>query len=118
MPRSSQSTRAGRQSESGAATRQVQTTRSATQRADRRHDGGVTVTIPQPVVDVATAPFVIVGRVLPAKRGLPVYIGLGVLAAVDAVAWPVAAGIGVAYAAIRHWGPQARPPDARRRTSR
>lgn len=117
MPRSSQGTRAGRLSESGAATEHVQTRRSIPRNADRHRDEGVTVSIPRPVVDVATAPFALVGRVLPAKKGLPVYVGLGVLAAADALTWPVAAGIGVAYASMRRWGPQAQRSGPRRETS-
>ncbi|GAA1557942.1 hypothetical protein GCM10009678_46150 [Actinomadura kijaniata] len=70
---------------------------------------GVTVTIPRTVVDAAAAPFAIAGRVLPAKKGLPVYVGLGVLAAGGAIGWPVAAGIGVAYASIRRYGGRQQP---------
>jgi hypothetical protein len=67
---------------------------------------GLSVTIPQPIVDIAMAPFAIAGRVLPAKKGLPLYVGLGLLAVAEIIEWPVAAGIGVGYAAIRRWGPQ------------
>jgi hypothetical protein len=70
------------------------------------HRQGVTITIPRPVADVVTAPFVLAGRVLPAGKGLPLYLGVGVLAAVEIIEWPVAAGIGIGYAAIRKWGPQ------------
>ncbi|MGI8334879.1 hypothetical protein ACRYCC_33415 [Actinomadura scrupuli] len=71
----------------------------------RPHEG-VTLTIPQPIVDITMAPFAIVGRVLPARKGLPLYAGLGVLAIAQVLEWPVAVGIGVGYAAIRRWGPQ------------
>lgn len=73
---------------------------------DVRPHEGVTLTIPQPVVDIAMAPFAIVGRVLPARKGLPLYAGLGALAIAQVLEWPVAVGIGVGYAAIRRWGPQ------------
>jgi hypothetical protein len=52
------------------------------------------------------APFAIAGRVLPARKGLPLYAGLGALAIAEILEWPVAVGIGVGYAAIRRWGPQ------------
>jgi hypothetical protein len=92
-------------------------TRSATtleRASDVRPREGVTLTIPRPIVDVATAPFAIAGRVLPAKKGLPLYVGLGVLAAAEIIEWPVAAGIGVGYAAIRRWGPQGEQARSRR----
>jgi hypothetical protein len=44
-------------------------------------------------------------RAITARNGLPVYIGLGVLAAVDVIEMPVAAAVGVGYAALRRWGP-------------
>jgi hypothetical protein len=74
--------------------------------SDVRPHEGVSVTIPQPIVDIAMAPFAIAGRVLPAKKGLPLYVGLGLLAVAEVIEWPLAAGIGVGYAAIRRWGPQ------------
>jgi hypothetical protein len=73
---------------------------------DVRPREGVSLTIPAPVVDIVMAPFAIVGRVLPAKKGLPLYAGLGALAVAEVLEWPVAAGIGIGYAAIRRWGPQ------------
>jgi hypothetical protein len=82
--------------------------------SDTRPHEGVTLTIPRPIVDIATAPFAIAGRVLPAKKGLPLYVGLGVLAAAEIIEWPVAAGIGVGYAAIRRWGPQGEQASSRR----
>ncbi|WP_051712722.1 hypothetical protein [Spirillospora albida] len=69
-----------------------------------RESENLTVTIPRTVITAASTPFAVAGRVLPAKKGLPVYMGLGALAAGGAIAWPVAAGIGVAYASMRRWG--------------
>ena len=44
-------------------------------------------------------------RVAPMGHGLPVYLGLGGLAALGAVEWPLAAAAGVGFAALRRWGP-------------
>jgi hypothetical protein len=87
---------------SGTATR----TTHPEQVSNGRPHEGVSLTIPQPIVDIAMAPFAIAGRVLPAKKGLPLYAGLGLLAVTEIIGWPVAAGIGIGYAAIRRWGPQ------------
>ncbi|MBT2505700.1 hypothetical protein J7I98_07240 [Streptomyces sp. ISL-98] len=46
-------------------------------------------------------PFAVARRVLPAKGGLPLYLGLGALGAADIIDWPVAIGIGVGYAVLR-----------------
>ncbi|AQA16807.1 hypothetical protein HUF15_34405 [Streptomyces samsunensis] len=48
-------------------------------------------------------------RVLPAKGGLPLYVGLGALGAVEVIEWPVAIGIGVGYAVLRKGGMMAQP---------
>ena len=53
------------------------------------------------------------GRALSARGGLPIYAGLGALAATDVIAWPAAVAAGVGYAVLRWWGPfghQVRPP--------
>jgi hypothetical protein len=99
--------------QSGAAARTARTARPArpeTARPEQVSNGrpheGVSLTIPQPIVDIVMAPFAIAGRVLPAKKGLPLYAGLGVLAVAEIIEWPIAAGIGIGYAAIRRWGPQ------------
>ena len=54
--------------------------------------------------NAAMLPVSVARHVLPAKKGLPLYMGLGVLAAADVLAWPVAAGIGLGYAVLRHDG--------------
>lgn len=67
----------------------------------------VTLTMPSPgkiasgVLDAAMAPVAVARRVLPAKKGLPLYLGLGVLGAAEVLEWPVAIGIGVGYAVLR-----------------
>ena len=66
----------------------------------------VTITIPlDRAIDVAMVPVAAAGRLLSARRGLPVYAGLGVLAVADIIDLPVAAAAGVGYAALRRWGP-------------
>lgn len=48
-------------------------------------------------------PLAVARQVLPAKGGLPLYAGLGALAAVGIVEWPVAAAAGAGYALARFW---------------
>ncbi|MGW7080429.1 hypothetical protein ACWGH2_25375 [Streptomyces sp. NPDC054871] len=57
------------------------------------------------VVDATATPLAAARRALPSRDGLPVYLGLGGLAAIGAVGGPTAAAIGVGYAALRQWGP-------------
>ena len=49
-------------------------------------------------------PLAVARRVLP-RQELPVYLGVGALAVVGAIEWPVAVGAGLGYAALRRWGP-------------
>ncbi|HUK69450.1 MAG TPA: hypothetical protein VLW50_11990 [Streptosporangiaceae bacterium] len=66
----------------------------------------LTINIPMDeAIDVAAFPVKMAGRVLAAKGGLPLYAGLGVLAAAQVIEWPVAALAGVSYAVLRRWGP-------------
>ncbi|MEV6056308.1 hypothetical protein [Streptomyces sp. NPDC052107] len=82
--------------------------------------GGHTITITLPalgqaatrVVTAATVPVATARRLLPAKGGLPLYAGLGVLAVVGALEWPVAAGVGIGYAVLRSNGLLTRPGTA------
>ncbi|MFF8812726.1 hypothetical protein [Streptomyces pactum] len=68
-----------------------------------------TVTVPVPslgavadgALHAATFPVALARQVLPAKKGLPLYLGLGVLGAADVLDWPVAFGIGIGYAVLR-----------------
>ena len=45
-------------------------------------------------------------RVLP-ENGTPVYLGIGALALVDLIDWPVALAAGLGYYALKRW----RPPE-------
>ncbi|GGO82653.1 hypothetical protein [Wenjunlia tyrosinilytica] len=80
------------------------------QRRTAGHDGhDITVHIPvdrmaHKAADAAMLPVAVAGRVLPAKGGLPVYIGLGALGAAGVIEWPVALGIGAGYAILRRTG--------------
>jgi hypothetical protein len=56
------------------------------------------------VVNAAAIPVATVRRVLPVKGGLPLYAGLGALAVAGALEWPVAVGVGIGYAVLRHNG--------------
>ncbi|WP_312005214.1 hypothetical protein [Streptomyces sp. B1866] len=75
-------------------------------------DGQHSITLPVPSLDqvatgvanVALLPMAVARRVLPAKRGWPLYAGLGVLGVAEVIEWPVAVGIGVGYAALRRGG--------------
>ncbi|MBP8533509.1 hypothetical protein [Streptomyces sp. MK37H] len=62
---------------------------------------------------VAMKPIEVARRVLPAKGGLPLYVGLGALGAVEVIEWPVAVGIGVGYAVLRKGGIMAEPSEQR-----
>lgn len=48
-------------------------------------------------------PIAVARHVLPAKGGIPLYAGLGALAAVGVIEWPVAAAAGAGYALARRW---------------
>ncbi|MDN3296112.1 hypothetical protein QWM81_19015 [Streptomyces ficellus] len=86
-----------------------------------KHEGGRTITFTVPSLDrvasgaanAALLPVAAARQVLPAKRGLPVYIGLGVLGAADVIEWPVAIGLGVGYAVLRRRGGLTPPPPQR-----
>jgi hypothetical protein len=80
--------------------------------AAEQHGRTVTVTVPDRAVDIAMLPVAAGRRVLTAKSGLPVYVGLGVLAVADVIGLPVAAAAGVGYAVLRRWGPLHPSPQA------
>jgi hypothetical protein len=74
--------------------------------------GGYTVTVTLPVEQVVAVantmvkvPVSVARRVIPTGGGMPVYLGLGGLAMVGAVEWPLAAAAGLGFAALRRWGP-------------
>lgn len=71
---------------------------------------GVLGTAGRQAVDLASMPVTAARRVLDQRGGLPVYVGAGALAAVGAIGWPVAAGVGAGYAALRRWGSQLPEP--------
>lgn len=65
-----------------------------------------TITIPDRPVDAVMLPVAAARRVLSGRNvGLPVYVGLGVLAVADVIDPPLAAVTGVGYAIMRRWGP-------------
>lgn len=78
----------------------------------------VTVTIPDRAIDIAMLPVAAGRRLLAGRSGLPVYVGLGVLAVADIIELPVAAAAGVGYAALRRWGPLHPPRPEVRRSAR
>ncbi|MEV6112612.1 hypothetical protein AB0L59_08795 [Streptomyces sp. NPDC052109] len=88
------------------------TTGGTAQHTANEHDGH-TITIPLDSVAHAAqkavaVPVAAAQRILPAKGGLPLYVGLGALALAGVLEWPVAAGIGIGYAVLRRGG--ALPP--------
>ena len=83
-----------------------------TQRTRVRKAYTVKVTVPPldhavvgTAVGAVRAPVTVARRVAPVAHGLPVYLGLGGLAAVGVVEWPIAAAAGAGFAALRRWGP-------------
>ncbi|MFF7651169.1 hypothetical protein ACFZCY_15165 [Streptomyces sp. NPDC007983] len=64
--------------------------------------------------NVALMPIAAARRVLPAKGGLPLYAGLGVLGVAEVIEWPVAVGVGVGYAVLRRGGVMAPPSETRK----
>jgi hypothetical protein len=55
---------------------------------------------------IVMTPVAMARRVLPAKGGIPLYAGLGALAVVGIIEWPVAAAAGAGYALARRWARQ------------
>ncbi|MER7111132.1 hypothetical protein [Streptomyces sp. NPDC000229] len=86
------------------------TTPSPTQ--NQASTGGRTISFTVPSLDrvangaanAAMLPVAAARQVLPAKGGLPLYLGLGALGVADVIEWPVAIGIGVGYAVLRRGG--------------
>lgn len=75
----------------------------------------ITITVPSPdrlatgAMNAVLLPVALARRILPAKHGLPLYAGLGLLGATDVIEWPVAVGIGIGYAVLRGSGVLAPP---------
>ncbi|MFH8369338.1 hypothetical protein [Streptomyces sp. NPDC018031] len=63
-------------------------------------------------MNAAMFPVAVARQVLPRKKGLPLYLGLGALGAAEVIEWPVAVGIGVGYAVLRGHGLPAGPGTA------
>ena len=77
----------------------------------------LTINIPlDEAIEMAEFPVRLTGRMLSSKGGIPLYAGLGILAAAQIIEWPVAAAAGVGYAVLRRWGPL-RPPHPAARNS-
>jgi hypothetical protein len=71
------------------------------------HDVTVTIPVERAVETAAKAvalPIATAQRVLPAKGGLPLYLGLGALGIAGVLEWPIAIGVGVGYAVLRGGG--------------
>lgn len=80
--------------------------KTASAPAGEAHGRELTITIPDRPVDVVMFPVAAARRVLSGRKvGLPVYVGLGVLAVADVIDPPLAAVTGVGYAIMRRWGP-------------
>jgi hypothetical protein len=84
------------------------------ERAERPVPGAITLSFPMDqVVTAATAvarlPLDAARKMAPSRvngmKGVPVYLGIGGLAVVGVVEWPLAAAAGAGYAALRRWGP-------------
>lgn len=87
------------------------------------HGRGVTITIPDRPLEAVMLPVAAARRVLTGRNtGLPVYVGLGVLAVADVIDPPLAAVTGLGYLVLRRWGPlrpKGEAPDgAKTRSSR
>lgn len=93
-----------------------QSARPGASTREHEQDRELTVTIPlDRVAAVVGETLRGAGRALSSLGGLPVYAGLGVLAAADVIAWPAAVTAGLGYAVLRWWGPfghQESPPRA------
>jgi hypothetical protein len=89
-----------------AATTSKTTDTRKTGRSTAKHGGRtVTFTVPRAAVataNVASVPLKTARRVLPAKGGLPLYLGLGAMGIAGVLEWPVAVGVGLGYAVLRN----------------
>ena len=116
-----------RQRTSGSATGETAPPKTATEPRPAAASGAaaasppgraLTITVPlDRAINIAELPVAAAGRVLTAKGGLPIYVGLGVLAVADMIDWPVAAAAGAGYAILRRWGPL-RPAQTAARTQK
>ncbi|MFE1929631.1 hypothetical protein ACFW95_04520 [Streptomyces sp. NPDC059474] len=84
--------------------------------ASHGKDRTVTFTVPRAAMataNVATMPIRTARRILPAKGGLPLYLGLGAMGLAGVLEWPIAVGVGVGYAVLRNPPPGAETPNAK-----
>ncbi|MBU3868047.1 hypothetical protein KN815_29540 [Streptomyces sp. 4503] len=84
--------------------------------ASRGKGRTVTFTVPRAAMataSVATMPIRTARRILPAKGGLPLYLGLGAMGLAGVLEWPVAVGVGVGYAVLRNPPPGAETPNVK-----
>ncbi|MEV0056341.1 hypothetical protein AB0H34_38385 [Saccharopolyspora shandongensis] len=58
------------------------------------------------IASIVLLPVDVARRVLP-ENGLPVYLGLGAMAVVDLLDWPVAVAAGLGYFVLTRWRPPA-----------
>ncbi|MGW5441720.1 hypothetical protein [Streptomyces asiaticus] len=105
---------------SAATTSKTADTRKTGTSARKNGDRTVTFTVPRAVMataNVATMPIRTARRVLPAKGGLPLYLGLGAMGLAGILEWPIAVGVGVGYAVLRNPPPGAETPNAKGATA-
>lgn len=94
------------------------TSKAQKEKAVGKDDGEHTITVTIPLDRAASAaeqavmmPIRTAQRVLPAKGGLPIYLGMGALGVAGILEWPVAVGIGIGYAVLRRGGALNPAPD-------
>ncbi|MFD7502907.1 hypothetical protein [Streptomyces sp. NPDC059850] len=94
------------------------TSRTADRKTRSAKNGGRTVTFTVPraamaTANVASVPIRTARRVLPAKGGLPLYLGLGAMGVEGVLEWPIAVGVGLGYAVLRNPPPGSETPNAK-----
>jgi hypothetical protein len=102
-------TRSETQKKSSPAASKAETAETAHASVEEGHTVTVTVPLDRMVgtaASVVMAPVIVARKVLPAKGGLPLYLGLGALGAAGVLEWPVALGVGIGYAVLRRGGAQ------------
>ncbi|MFI0776738.1 hypothetical protein [Streptomyces sp. NPDC021212] len=101
---------------SAATTSKTTDTRKAGRSRAKNGDRTVTFTVPRAAMataNVAAMPIKTARRVLPAKGGLPLYVGLGAMGIAGVLEWPIAVGVGLGYAVLRNPPPGAETPNVK-----
>jgi len=101
---------------SAATTSKTTETRKTGRTAAKNGARTVTFTVPRAAVataNVASMPIRTARRVLPAKGGLPLYLGLGAMGVAGVLEWPIAVGVGLGYAVLRNPPPGSVEPNAK-----